>query len=486
MCRAQQDLPRRARKEKRGCIAVTLLLAAGLLVGSAHAQSEGLLVLRPPPAGLPSASPVIASNIRQTAPPASPTGPVLTSAESPLPSLVPTGPITALPEDGWVEPGGNPLANLVGKSSSTSPQPVSFIPALPAVGRAVGPLSVSSAREAAAATTVSPGAALTLAVGGPATLPPGEPLPFEIVVRNTGTAVLTGVRVEQVLPGGVQVLRTEPPAETGNDRLVWNLDNLEVRGERRLRVQLQTGILSEINLEPTATFSTAEGLRTRIAQPRFAVLQQGPEMVQQGNPVVVNIQVANHGPTPLHRVTVRDQLPAGLQHVQGDWIEAELGTLQPGETKTVPLEMQAVKTGQLVNEIVACTQEGPLSRSRLSILVKEPGLFLKVFGPKQTRAGELVDLKLAVNNPSPHPATNVQMQVVYPEGLEIIGSTIPSRIDKASRVVFWSLPQLPSGQMQEIVLEVRGRSIGDWLFQASVVAEGLAAARSVQTLRVND
>jgi len=394
--------------------------------------------------------------------------------------------MTAPPEDGWVEQGGNPLANLVGKSTSASAQSVPFIPALPSVGRTVGHLNAPSGQEAAATTTVSPGAALTLAVGGPAALPPGEPLPFEIVVRNTGTAVLTGVRVEQVLPSGVQVLRTEPPAETGSDRLVWNFDNLEVRGERRLRVQLQPGILSEINLEPTATFSTAGGLRTRIAQPPFAVLQQGPEMVQQGTPVVVNIQVANHGPTPLHRVTIRDQLPAGLQHVQGDLIEAELGTLQPGETKTVPLEMQAVKAGQLVNEIVASTQEGPLSRSRLSILVKEPGLFLQVSGQKQTRAGEPVDLKLVVNNPSSHPATNVQMQVVYPEGLEIIGSTIPSKIDTASRVVFWSLPQLPSGQMQEIVLQVRGRSTGDWLYQASVVAEGLAAARSVQTLRVND
>jgi uncharacterized repeat protein (TIGR01451 family) len=482
----QQDLPRRAWREKWDCSAVALLLAAGLLAGSAQAQSEGLFVLRPPAPGLPSASPVIASSIRQTAPPVSPAGPVLTIAESPLPTLVPTGPMAVLPEDGWVEPGGNPLTNLVGRGTDPSLQPVSFIPAFPAVGRTAWPLKASSAKEAGAAITVSPGAALALGVGGPAALSPGEPLPFEIVVRNTGTVVLNGVRVEQILPAGVQVLKTEPPAETGNDRLVWILDNLEVHGERRLRVQLQPGILSEINLEPKATFRSAEGLRTRIMQPAFAVLQDGPEMVQQGNPVVVNIQVANNGPTALHRVTIRDQLPAGLQHVQGDLIEAELGTLQPGETKTVPLEMQAMKTGQLVNEIVASSQEGPVSRSRLSILVKEPGLFLQVSGQKQARAGDLVDLKLAVHNPSQHPATKVQMQVIYPEGLEIIGSSVRSQIDTATRVVFWSLPQLPSGQMQEIVLQVRGRSAGDWLFQASVVAEGLAAARSVQTLRVSN
>src|SRR5262249_36601493 len=151
---------------------------------------------------------------------------------------------------------------------------------------------------------------------------------------------------------GTRVLKTTPTAEVQPDRLVWGLGNLEVRGERRLRAEIQVAGPGEIRLSPTVTFTSA-GLQTRLLLPPFAITQQAPEIVTLGSTAVIQIQVCNRSATPLQRVTVRDYLPPGLQHPQGDQIEADLGTLEPGETRTVRLETQAVQSGRQVNEIVA-------------------------------------------------------------------------------------------------------------------------------------
>jgi uncharacterized repeat protein (TIGR01451 family) len=471
---SQPDLLRRTSRGKWGCTAVALLLAVGFLAGSARAQP-----------GMPVPQ-VIASSSQQPRPETPAVLPAPSVTPGLLPVALPSGPGGAPPNDGWGIPGRNRPANQADRTTSSSLQTVAFIPALPSVGKPGTQSNTRSVQELAIASPVSPGASLALTVSGPSSLEPGQLLPFEIVVHNNGAAALTGVRVEQALPDGVQVLKTEPLAEATSGRLVWNLGTLEMAGERRLHVELQPGNLSAINLAPTATFSPVVGLQTRISQPSFAIVQLGPDVVQAGDTVQLTVQVANHGPTPLHHVRVRDRLPDGLRHNMGDLIEADLGTLQPGEIRTLPLEALAVRTGQLVNAVEARTQEGQVSSSRRNISIKDTGLFLKVSGQKQAAAGALVDLKLAIHNVGPQAAANIQLQVVYPEGLEIVGSTIESRIDPDARVVFWTLPRLAGGQTHEIILQVRGRSRGDWSWEASVAADGLAATRSVHALHVND
>ena len=83
------------------------------------------------------------------------------------------------------------------------------------------------------------------------------------------------------------------------------------------------------------------------------------------------MQVKNDGSGPATGVLVRDRLPAGLKHEQGGFIEAELGTLGPGETKSLSLQTTAVQAGRQVNQLVVTAEGGFQVGAEAAVLVLE-------------------------------------------------------------------------------------------------------------------
>jgi hypothetical protein len=74
--------------------------------------------------------------------------------------------------------------------------------------------------------------------------------------------------------------------------------------------------------------------------------------------VHLTIDVVNNSKQPLQRLLVRVRMPkGGLQHPQGDYIEAEIPRLAPGEKATVPLHAKAIRAGKMVT-IVTILAEG--------------------------------------------------------------------------------------------------------------------------------
>src|SRR5262245_5788168 len=74
---------------------------------------------------------------------------------------------------------------------------------------------------------------------GPEVVNFGQPLVYEILVRNTGQATVFDVRVIDEVPAGVRYLGGEPMAEAAGNKLFWPVGVLEAGGERRVRVELQ-------------------------------------------------------------------------------------------------------------------------------------------------------------------------------------------------------------------------------------------------------
>lgn len=283
----------------------------------------------------------------------------VSTVDLPSPPPRPSGPIQSVSyvEDGWIDHD----APAKGK-----PNGAVFMPALASPATS-GLLSLER-------TSTTVGSALVVGVTGPETVSPGQPAVYQIVVRNGGKTPLGGVRLEQPAPEGVRVGATDPPAVLEPNRLVWNLGTLEPQTEYLIKLELIPGTAPEWTLEPRAVFTGWTGLKTRVQQPSLTAIQVGPAQAVRGSKVVIRIQVTNNTGTPIHRVMVRDHLPKGLQHPQGDQIEAELGTMTPGETRYLPLEVETTQTGRLVNELMVWSQEGQVVRSRWSLQINEPGV----------------------------------------------------------------------------------------------------------------
>src|SRR5262249_43912170 len=144
-----------------------------------------------------------------------------------------------------------------------------------------------------------------------------------------------------------------PKADQPGPRMAWNLGGMEPGTERRIKVVVKAMNEGELRCRATVTFSSACSFSTKFTRPKLAVTLTGPDSAMVGDAVAFQIRISNVGTGSIQKVMIRDRLPAGLQHPQGNQIEAELGSLAAGETRTVTLRTTAAKVGQQVNEIIA-------------------------------------------------------------------------------------------------------------------------------------
>jgi uncharacterized repeat protein (TIGR01451 family) len=216
---------------------------------------------------------------------------------------------------------------------------------------------------------------VTLEKKGPVSISLGQPLVYEIAVRNAGAIPARQVRVEDELPAGTRLLASDPPAAVQGERLTWVVDGLAVGAERRFKVQVQPSADGEWAASASVTVAATAGLRTRVVRSNLGVTIAGPENVPVGQTAVFEIRVTNAGTQTLTGLVLRDRLPAGLQHPAGAEIEADLGTLEPGKTRGINLSTRAVQPGRYVNSAVVLTPDGQQveAQATVQVLAARPG-----------------------------------------------------------------------------------------------------------------
>lgn len=328
------------------------------------------------------------------------------------------------------------------------------------------------------------GSTLTLDVLGPDTAAPGQELAFQIVVGNPGPWVLAGVRVELPVAAGIRLLGAEPEGERRDDRVVWQLGNLEEGTERRLALRLLPGQAGELHLRPVATFAAALGLRCRIQRPPFTVTLAAPETAAIGDKVALQIAIINNGSAPIRRIGLRCELPDGLAHPQGALIEAELPEeLAPGQTRTIPLEAQAQRAGRFPVRLTATGEGQREARAEASVAVSEAVLVLSLDGPRQGALGQELTYRLEMTSPGSG-GQAVRLTQWVPDGLEFAGASDGGTYSAADRAISWIVASPRQGQPRGVSYRVRVRKGGDWALHAAARGDRLADARLTRALHV--
>jgi uncharacterized repeat protein (TIGR01451 family) len=319
---------------------------------------------------------------------------------------------------------------------------------------------------------------------GPPTVAAGKPFAYEIVARNTGAVPVFNVRVEDEIPGGARFLNADPRPEVHGDRLSWNVGDLPVGGERRLKVEIQPVGEGELTAGATVTFSASSSLKTLIIRPKLALTVAGPEGIQVGDPVEFRIQVANVGTGPATNVVLHDNLPAGLWHSQGHRIDADLGTLAPGETKIVPLQTTAVKAGPQANDISVTADDGLKSAAQCRVLVTEAILSLRTSGPKRRYLNREAQFTLELANTGSAPAANVYVTDQLPEGLEFVAASEGGVHDPATRTVSWKVDTVAPAQKHSLWVKVLAKAPGDLVTRATAQGTRGRELRAEAAMRV--
>lgn len=311
---------------------------------------------------------------------------------------------------------------------------------------------------------------------GPETVMVGQPISYEIVVRNIGPVPVFHVRVEDELPAGVRYLGGDPQPEMGGDHMSWTLGVLEPNAERKLRVDVMPTGEGEQRSSATVSFAVAAGLRTQVVRPQLNLAMTGPEQAQFGEPVAFQITVSNPGSGPVKGLVLRDKLPAGLRHQQGSVVEAELGTLGPGETRSVTLRTSATLGGAQLNEITASAEGGLETSARATVNILEASLHVKRSGPAKCHVRSELTCEVEVANPGSAPAVGVAVTDTLPSGLDFLSATDGGQYDPTARALRWQLGTLAAGGKRTLTYRVKATAVGEQADKVVALAEhGLEA-----------
>jgi uncharacterized repeat protein (TIGR01451 family) len=386
----------------------------------------------------------------------------------------------------------NPVPPAV-KTPPVQPAPPKMTPAAPEPAN----FPFRSETQSVTTSSSSPAATVSVDMTGPETASVGCPVTYEIIVRNQNKWPVYQVKVEDELPQGMRYINGEPPADIPSDRLVWNLGILDGGAEKRLRFQVVSAIEGEVPSKATVTFATTATVRTRFTRPRLVVSMTGPESVVVGEMVTFQIQIANNGTGPISKVYLRDRLPDGLQHPQGHLIEAELPGLAPGESKTINLRATAIKGGVQINDIQATAEvnngiqlAGGIrnpdleSNAKSQVKIIQPGLAVKITGPKTCLVKCEGIFTIDVTNPGTGTATNVKIQNILPEGMEFVAASDDGHFEAGTRAVVWNMPRLEPNAHQVLTIKIRGKSMVDSSIVVAGQADGNLHTRAELGVRV--
>jgi uncharacterized repeat protein (TIGR01451 family) len=331
---------------------------------------------------------------------------------------------------------------------------------------------------------VSP-AVLSVEVVGPDRLLLGQPCTHEIVLRNLGGQAIADVHIEEPLPTDVQVLKADPPALKHENRLVWDLHQFEVGGERRLKVELEPGHPGELDVQPLVSFRVDNGLRTQVVRPPFSMeISIDHAKAMRGERIRFRIRLANHGDAPIRNIKIYDRLPSGLHHPNGPMIAAGFGDLLPGQERSIDLETTAVESGPIHNEILAQADRGVEAKGGVDVVVVEPNLSLRINGPTQTASQREVDFHLEVANPASLTAKNVRLVQALPPAFEVVSANGAS-LDSNQHALVWSLTDLGAGQRQRVAFRIKAGDGGDWPMTAAVLSQNFPEAVIKHTVHVD-
>jgi uncharacterized repeat protein (TIGR01451 family) len=183
--------------------------------------------------------------------------------------------------------------------------------------------------------------------------------------------------------------------------------------------------------------------------PRAALHITGPVQADVGATATYRIEVTNSGAQPATNVVVADPLPTNVAYLRsnpaasvgGTSLEWSLGTLQPGETKAIDLDVRANAGGAINHCVTLRTAEGLTGQDCATTTIRATAVELRLTGPTTATVGSDVRFDLEIINRSEAMVSNLVLTDNFDAGLvhPVSKSPIQREIDP-----------IPPGQSQKV------------------------------------
>jgi uncharacterized repeat protein (TIGR01451 family) len=326
----------------------------------------------------------------------------------------------------------------------------------------------------------------------PASAAPGEEIEYRIIVDNPTPADAHQVVVRDSLPANTRFVRASPEPHAPAPDLEWRLGTVRGCTSTEIVLVLAANGPGDIANCARVSFEHGQCVTTRIEKPAgLRVRKCGPGQAQAGFTLTFEIAVSNHGPVPISNVSIIDKLPEGMEHASGkNTLTWHIGTLQPGECRSVQYQAVARKQGRLCNFVAASGDGGAFDKAESCVVIVGPGLApapapgapapgglaLIKRGPEQRFLNRPATYQITVSNPGPAPITNVVVTDTLPAQTALVTASDAGQL--AGNQVRWQIGTLNPGARRTVQLALQAQQPGEVINRAAAAADGGLTAQA--------
>ena len=342
----------------------------------------------------------------------------------------------------------------------------------------------------------------------------GDEINYTVTLTNGNFDTATGIVVRDVLPNGITFLDnttdtgTYTPG-TGN----WTIPSLAPGTSTSLRIRARVDsaaalpntaeviAVDQFDIDSTpgnniAAEDDQDSVGFQIATADLSITKTVSNSTPDvGENVTFTIVVSNAGPNTATAITVRDQLPAGVNLVSenettGNYDSAtglwQIPTLASGSSATLSIVANTTTSDLATNtaEIIAADQQDPDSTpgngnageddiATATVSGQQIDLSLtKTISDNSPNVGDEVTFTIGVRNDGPSDASGVIVTDFLPNGVTLVGST-PSRGSFNTTSGAWTVGTLNQNDTETLALIVRvDQVLTDAVNRAEITAAG--------------
>lgn len=288
-----------------------------------------------------------------------------------------------------------------------------------------------------------------------ASLGHGFPICLSVEARCAAANVIITTEFDEDAASYVQ---SEPEARVEGNQIIWEFDYMKQGDCRDMTVWLNAKDRGDIVACTSLQVIPIGCICVYCGCPELEIQKCGPDKSLLGDQVCYEITVTNVGDQSALDVCIRDEVPEGLRHCTGrDSIAYNIGSLCPGESRTVPLSFEARKVGDWCNRATAESCNCPPVSAEACTKIVCHGLDVKKTGPKKQFVGKTASYEISVTNTGNDIATGVCVTDTAPQGT-CIKSAPGANI--CGNNANWHVGDLQPGETKQFSIQLCGNCFG--------------------------
>ncbi len=323
---------------------------------------------------------------------------------------------------------------------------------------------------------------LALQLDGPQQVLIGEAATQTILVSNPGSGVASNVRVEALIPTGLEHAR--------GSQLLMDLGPLHPGETRSIRLPLAAIAGGKHTVQVTARAESdlqqQAAAEVTVIAPQVAAAIDGPSLRYIGRRATYTIQVKNDGSVATDNVRVMHKVPQGLTFVSaadgGQYDEGSrllswfVDRLEKGQQRELTATFACEEMGSFTHFVRATSAHGSVSDAQITTNVEGvSSLALDIQDLEDpVEVGSETAYEIRVKNEGSAPAKNVNVSCELPAGMTLVNvdAGIPFAAEQ-NMLVFQPISQIRPGETVTLRVHVKSAQAGNHRFRARLSSESI-------------